>query len=59
MKSRRERRAEARRFGLDFQPQYAKGNGPMTYLQAYGVGYERFDTKFVKVSGKVENQEVE
>ncbi|MDQ0174428.1 hypothetical protein [Bacillus chungangensis] len=49
MKSRRERRQEARKNGAKFVPQY-NGKKPKTYKEAFGVGYERFDGKYVKVT---------
>lgn len=58
--SRRERRAEAKRYGLTFEPQYnGQGNEPVTHLQAKGVGYERFDSRYVTVSTKTNSPEVE
>lgn len=57
--SRRERRAEARRYGLKFTPQYAEGREPKTHLELFGVGYERFDSKYVSVSEKTSSPEVE
>jgi hypothetical protein len=54
MMNRKERRAEARRYGLDFQPEY-NGQGPVTHLEYHGVGYERFDTKYNVVSTKTTN----
>lgn len=56
--SRRQRRAEAKRYGLAFEPQY-NGQGPVTHLQSKGVGYERFDSKYVTVSTKTNSPEVE
>lgn len=57
--SRRERRAEARRYGLAFEPQYAVGREPRTHLEMFGKGYERFDSKYVTVSTKTNSPEVE
>jgi hypothetical protein len=55
--SRRERRAEAKRYGIPFEPQY---NGPVyTYMEYHGVGYERFDNKYITVSTKTTNTEGE
>ena len=48
MKSRRERRQEAREKGVPFEPQY-NGNAPKTYEEMYDVGYERFNDKFVTI----------
>lgn len=50
LKSRRERRQES---GKDFQPIYAEGKEPKSYEEHFGIGYERFDGKYVKVSDKV------
>jgi hypothetical protein len=47
--SRRERRAEARKNKTEFIPQY-NGKAPQTYKEYYGVGYERFNNKFVTVA---------
>jgi hypothetical protein len=41
--SRRERRQQD-----DFQPQY-NGNKPKTFSNMFGIGYERFNNKFVKI----------
>lgn len=62
MKSRRERRLEAKENGLQFEPQYKSGiresltgekvtvgGEPKTHEEAYGVGYERFNNKFVTI----------
>lgn len=48
MKSRRERRQEARDNGVTFEPQY-NGKSPITYEEFKGVGYERFNNKFVTI----------
>lgn len=56
--SRRERRAEAKRYGLPFEPQY-NGQGPVTNIQFNGEGYERFDTKYNAVSTKTTNTKYE
>lgn len=47
--TRKQRRENARKNNEVFTPQY-NGNKPVTYAEFYGVGYERFDNKFVKVS---------
>lgn len=52
MKSRRGRRAEARRNKTEFQPVY-NGRGPQSYEEMYGIGYERFNNKFVNIAEKV------
>lgn len=61
MKSRRERRAEARQNGTEFVPQYNSssrvengvtiptGGTPKTHEEKFGVGYERFNNKFVTI----------
>ncbi|QVY62961.1 hypothetical protein [Cytobacillus gottheilii] len=49
MKSRRERRQEARESRTEFKPQY-NGKAPQTYKEYYGVDYERFNNKFVTVA---------
>lgn len=48
MKSRKERRQEARENGVPFDPQY-NGHSPVTYEQYYGVGNERFNNKHVTI----------
>lgn len=48
MKSRKERRKEAKENGVKFDPQY-NGNSPVTYEQHFGVGYERFNNKHVTI----------
>ncbi|WP_165820891.1 hypothetical protein [Pueribacillus theae] len=48
MKTRKERRAEARMNRTKFQPKY-NGSAPKTYEKMYGVGYERFNTKYVTI----------
>ena len=48
MKSRQERRQEARGNNTEFAPQY-NGNSPVTFEQYYGVGYERFNSKHVTI----------
>ena len=48
MKSRQERRQEARDNNTEFTPQY-NGNSPVTFEQLYGVGYERFNSKQVTI----------
>lgn len=48
MKSRKERRQEAKESGVAFVPQYNGGN-PVSYEKYYGVGYERFNNKFVTI----------
>ncbi len=63
--NRRERRQQAKKNGVPFQPQYKSGKravrkgvsvetiivggAPKTYEEAYGVGYERFNNKFVTI----------
>ena len=48
MKLRRERREEARKNKTKFEPQY-NGNAPKSYEEFYGVGYERYNNKFVTI----------
>ena len=48
MKSRKERRKEARETGVGFEPQY-NGKAPVTYEEHYGVGNERFNNKLVTI----------
>ena len=83
MKSRRERRAEARKNKVKFEPQYKSskrrtpmetvkkedgtfellggeiitlGGKPKTYEEAYGVGKERFNNKFVTIKEVKESE---
>ena len=67
MKSRRERRAEARANKTPFEPVYKSGKRmhkgevitvggkPKSYEEMFGVGYERFNNKFVTIK-KVEKE---
>jgi len=61
--SRRQRRTNARQEGVAFTPQYSsgirrdeKGRGykvggaPRTYKETFGIGYERFNNKFVTIA---------
>ncbi|WP_226035753.1 hypothetical protein [Aquibacillus saliphilus] len=61
LESRKERRLEARQNGTEFVPQYNSGvrfdgkgkeikvgGNPKTYKEMLGVGYERFNNKFVQ-----------
>lgn len=70
MKSRRERRAEARENKTEFQPQYnnvknVRGNKvnfdgtPKTHEEMFGVGYERFNNKFVTIKEVEEAEQAE
>ena len=58
-KPRRQRRLEARLIGVPFEPHYnknevtGKGGQPKTYEEMFGIGYERFDDKYVIVSDKI------
>ncbi len=65
MKSRRERRLEAKQNGVAFEPQYSSGvrfdakgeevkvgGKPKSYEEMYGIGYERFNSKYVTVKGR-------
>lgn len=47
--SRRERRELARQNGTKFIPRY-NGKGPRSYKEHFGVGYERFNNKFVTIA---------
>ncbi len=47
-KNRRERRQEARENKVPFEPQY-NGGGVKSHEEWYGVGYERFNNKFVTI----------
>ena len=53
MKSRKQRRLEARLNGVKFEPQY-NGNSPTSYNEHYEVGNERFNNKFVDFTVKSE-----
>ncbi|MCL1700695.1 hypothetical protein [Lysinibacillus sp. Bpr_S20] len=53
MKSRKERKLEAKQNGAPFVPQY-NGNGVISAEDFYGTGVERFNNKFVKFNEKVE-----
>lgn len=47
--SRKERRERNKYLGIPFNPVY---NGPvLTYKEAYGIGYERFNNKFAILDG--------
>lgn len=48
MKSRKARRQEARDNNTTFEPQY-NGTQVKTYEEFHGVGYERFNNKFVTI----------
>lgn len=48
MKSRKERRKEAKLNKTKFQPLY-NGGGKVTHKEHYGVGYERFNNKYVTI----------
>jgi hypothetical protein len=66
-KSRRERRQEARQNGEEFQPMYnittkfdpeeglfTAGGEPKTHEEMFGVGYERFNSKYVTIKEEKE-----
>ncbi len=53
MKSRKERKLEAKQNGVPFVPQY-NGNGVISSEDFYGSGNERFNNKFVQFDTKVE-----
>lgn len=52
MKSRKERKLEAKQNGVPFVPQY-NGNGVISSEDFYGLGAERFNNKFVRFDKKV------
>ncbi|WP_342532614.1 hypothetical protein MHB40_14315 [Lysinibacillus sp. FSL K6-0057] len=53
MKSRKERKLEAKQTGVSFVPQY-NGNGVVSYEDYYDVGNERFNNKFVQFNKPTE-----
>lgn len=53
MKSRKERKLEAKQNGVSFVPQY-NGNSVISAEDFYGSGNERFNNKFVQFDKKVE-----
>jgi hypothetical protein len=46
--SRKQRREEARKKDIEFKPVY-NGTGVRTFTEVFGLGYERFNNKFVKI----------
>lgn len=46
---RKDRRKEVREQGVPFEPIY-NGEKPKTHEEMFGIGYERFDDKYTKVS---------
>lgn len=54
MKSRKERKLEAKQTGVSFVPQY-NGNGVVSYEDYYDVGNERFNNKFVRFNKPTES----
>jgi hypothetical protein len=46
--SRKQRREEAHKNDTEFKPTY-NGTGVRTFTEVYGLGYERFNNKFVKI----------
>jgi hypothetical protein len=46
--SRKERRQLARENGVAFEPQY-NGRNPQSYEEFKGIGYERFNNKFITI----------
>lgn len=54
LKPRRVRREEAREQGVPFEPIY-NGEKPKTHEEMYGIGYERFDNKYTKVSELIDD----
>ncbi|MFD1335771.1 hypothetical protein ACFQ4N_09445 [Oceanobacillus iheyensis] len=55
MKSRKERRKEAKVNKTKFQPQY-NGGGKVTHDEHYGVGYERFNNKYVTIEEEKDSE---
>ncbi|MCL1696422.1 hypothetical protein [Lysinibacillus sp. BPa_S21] len=53
MKSRKERKLEAKQKGVPFAPQY-NGNGVISAEDFYGTGTERFNNKFIQFDKSVE-----
>lgn len=53
-KSRKERRKEAKENKGKFTPMY-NGGSPKTHEEYYGVGYERFNNKFVTIKEEKNN----
>ena len=53
MKSRKERKLEAKQNGVSFTPQY-NGSGVVSFEDYYGLGIERFNNKFVKFDNNVD-----
>jgi hypothetical protein len=49
LSSRQDRRELAKLNKEEFTPQY-NGNSPKTHKEVFGVGYERFNSKYVTVS---------
>lgn len=59
MKSRKQRKQEARLNGVQFEPQY-NGNSPVSYREHFGVGSERFNNRFVDFTAKeIEKNDLE
>ncbi|GGJ51273.1 hypothetical protein [Virgibacillus salexigens] len=55
IKSRKERRKEAKENKIQFQPNY-NGGGLVTHEEQYGVGYERFNSKHVTIKEETNNE---
>jgi len=53
MKSRKQRKLEAKQNGVSFVPQY-NGSAVVSFEDYYGLGIERFNNKFVKFDNNVE-----
>lgn len=53
MKSRKERKLEAKQNGVPFAPQY-NGTGVVSFEEYYGLGNNRFNNKFVQFDKKVD-----
>lgn len=56
MKSRKQRKLEAKQNGVQFVPQY-NGNSVVSFEDFYGSGNERFDNKFVKFNNTIEEKQ--
>jgi hypothetical protein len=46
--TRKQRRTQAKKENVEFKPVY-NGTGVKTFTEVYGLGYERFNNKFVKI----------
>lgn len=72
MENRKQRRLEAKKNKTTFEPQYSTGKmfdragktivtggEPKTFEQMYGIGYERFNNKFVTIKEVKEIVEID